>query len=271
MLKAAAAAGPRQIVLLAALPWEVRPFCRLLKARRRRDLGLPAWEFKLERIKGLAALTGMGAEAARQAARRVLTSFRPEVLLSVGFGGALSPELPPGALVLGASLWQYDPDAAMVSPVSAPAPPRPFTELLARLQEAGLPAFAASLVSTPGIVAKQGGGPGLRTLEHAVLDLETAALADLAASEGLAFLALRALTDAAAEEIPDFIVAAGGQVGALEALGWLAADPRRLRDLLHLWRRSRLAAARLAQAIRVLLPALVAAGPDLQNQPAQEG
>jgi hypothetical protein len=172
---------------------------------------------------------------------------------------------------LGASLWGYDPEAATVSPVPAPAPPRPLPELLALLQAAGLPAFAGSLVSTPGIVAKQGGGPGLSTLEHAVLDLETAALAEMAASQGLAFLALRALTDAAGEEIPDFIAAAGGQVGPRAALGWLAADPRRLRDLLHLWRRSRLAGARLARALLVLLPALGAAGPEFQEQPAQEG
>jgi hypothetical protein len=34
----------------------------------------------------------------------------------------------------------------------------------------------------------------------------------------------------------------------------LLADPRRLKDLLHLRRRSRLAAARLAEALMVLLP-----------------
>ena len=45
-------------------------------------------------------------------------------------------------------------------------------------------------------------------------------------------------------------------MGVLDALGWLAADPRRLEELVHLWRRSRLAAARLAAALMVLLPLL---------------
>ena len=67
-----------------------------------------------------------------------------------------------------------------------------------------------------------------------MLDLESAALAELARAEGLPFLGLRAITDAAAEEIPDFLAPARrepGPVGVLDALGWLAADPRRLPDL----------------------------------------
>jgi putative membrane protein len=37
-------------------------------------------------------------------------------------------------------------------------------------------------------------------------------------------------------------------------LGWLAKDPRRLKPMLHLWRRSNLGAGRLSQALQVLLP-----------------
>ncbi|MGA9754204.1 MAG: hypothetical protein WBV23_03590, partial [Desulfobaccales bacterium] len=48
-----------RILVMAALPLEVRPFLRRVKARARRDLGLPAWEF--EPGPGVAALSGMGA------------------------------------------------------------------------------------------------------------------------------------------------------------------------------------------------------------------
>ncbi len=96
-----------------------------------------------------------------------------------------------------------------------------------------------------------------------MLDLETVALAEIAATRGLPFLALRAITDVAGEEIPEFLIGTGepgATVGAGAALRWLAADVRRVKELLHLWRRSRGAARTLAVALTVLWPLLLAAG-----------
>jgi adenosylhomocysteine nucleosidase len=110
----------------------------------------------------------------------------------------------------------------------------------------------------------------LLDLPAPVLDLESAAVADVARAAALPFLGLRAITDTASEELPDFLVQTGSEPGPIrlrDALGWLAADPRRLQDLLHLWRRSRLAAARLAAALMVLLPLLE----DQEKFPAGEG
>ncbi len=256
------AAGPRRVLLLAALPQEVRPFLRRCHARRRRGLPWPAWEFTAGQVRGLLAVSGMGQQAAREAAARLVEQFKPHLLVSLGFGGALSPEFQPGDLVLGEFFGRYDPVTRVLEPMTtAPAPPRPLPELLRTLTAAGLAVFSGSIVSTPWIIHKARQGGGLRGLPRPVLDLETAAAAELARAEGLPFLGLRAVTDAAAEEIPDFLAPAGGEVGtvgALDALGWLAADPRRLKDLVHLWRRSRLAAARLAAGLMALLSCLPA-------------
>jgi len=268
MSPAATAARPCRLALLAALPLEVRPFLRHIQARPRRGLGFPAWEFAVGQKRGLAVLSGMGPEAALAAARRLLEQERPEILISLGFGGALTPELLPGALVLGASFWEYDPHGALLKPAPAPAPPRPLPELLGRLRKAGLPAFAGSLVTTPVIMPKAKVGEALSALTHPVLDLETAVLARVAAGEGLAFLGLRSITDGAGEEIPPFIVQADGKVDARAALAWLAGDPRRITVLFRLWRHSRLAADRLAQALAVWLPLLLGSGQELQDQPA---
>ncbi len=267
----APAARPCHVVLLAALIWEVRPFLRGRRARSRPGLGLPAWEFGTGPLRGLLALTGMDPAPVRDAARGLLSRVRPNLLISLGFAGALTPETPPGALILGASVWQYDPRRAYLGPIMSPAPPRPLHELLRALQERGLPAAAGSLVSTPVILDKQAHGAAFSTLERPVLDLETAILAGVAASEGLPFLGLRAITDGAGEEIPDFIAGAGGDVSARAALKWVAGDPRRIPALFRLWRRSELAAARLAQALATLLPLLAGSGQELQDQPAQEG
>ncbi len=256
----AGAAGPGRILLIAALPQEVRPFLRRCQARRRRGLPWPAWEFALAAVRGLVAASGMGQPAAREAASRLVAQFRPQLVVCLGFGGALSPELQPGDLVLGASFGWYDPEAQALEPLTpAPAPPRPLPELLRTLAAAGLRVSAGSLITTPWIIHKGRQGGGLAGLPCPVLDLESAGVAQLAQAAGLPFLGLRAITDAAAEELPDFLAPEGtepGTVGALDALGWLAANPRRLPDLFHLWRRSRLAGDHLAKGLIVLLPLL---------------
>ncbi|MEW6658894.1 MAG: hypothetical protein AB1424_09560 [Thermodesulfobacteriota bacterium] len=248
-----------RLALLAALSLEVRPFLRASRARSLPGGGLPAWEFEAGEGGGCLALTGMGEEAASQAARKIISLWQPEIIVSLGFGGALLPGLIPGQVVLGASFRRYDPETGSLEEVEAPAPPRPLGELAASLESAGLPAVSGSFVSTPGIIHKERQGERLRRLAQPVLDLETAALAAAAAAAGLPFLALRVITDTAAEEIPDFL-REGWEPGYgpsfKKALGWLAGDPRRLGPMLHLWRRSRLAARRLAAALEVLLPLL---------------
>jgi adenosylhomocysteine nucleosidase len=266
--------GPRagRILIMAALPSEVRPFLRRVRTRARRDLGLPAWELKPG--PGVVALSGMGAAAAHRAGESLVERCRPDLLVSLGFGGALAPGLAAGNLVLGETFWRYDPDTRELQAGPNPPPPRSLPLLEGALTQAGLPAVTGSLVTTSRILHKGRQGELPAGLAQPVLDLETSALAEVAAAHDLTFLSLRAITDEAGEEIPAFLHDAGLRkttVGLGTALRWLAADFRRLRDLLALWRRSRLAARTLALALAVLWPLLVATGGELQGQPAQEG
>jgi adenosylhomocysteine nucleosidase len=266
--------GPRacRILIMAALPSEVRPFLRRVRTRARRDLGLPAWEF--EPGPGVVALSGMGAAAARRAGESLVDRCRPDLLVSLGFGGALAPGLAAGNLVLGETFWHYNPDTRELQAGPHPPPPRSLPLLKRTLTQAGLPAVTGSLVTTTRILHKGRQGELPAGLPQPVLDLETSALAEVAAAHGLTFLSLRAITDVAGEEIPAFLHNAGIRettVGLGAALRWLAADCRRLQDLLSLWRRSRLAARTLALALAILWPLLVAAGGEREGQPAQEG
>ncbi|MCL4501244.1 MAG: hypothetical protein M1438_05235 [Deltaproteobacteria bacterium] len=252
--------GSAKILLLAALPLEVQHFLRLSRARRRRGLRWPAWEFLLGGERGVLALSGMGARAAREAAACLVGQFQPHLLVSLGFGGAVTPELPTGSLVLGEFFYSFDPTTQVLDSIPRLAGPRPLADLLRSLAAAGLEAFPGSLITTPYIINKAEQAGPLRSLTCPVLDLESAAVAAVARAEGLPCLGLRAITDTAAEEIPDFLPPGGeepGAVGLWNVLGWLAANPRRLKDLVHLWRCSRLAAARLAKALTVLLPLLL--------------
>jgi adenosylhomocysteine nucleosidase len=252
-----AGTGPFRFVLLAALPLEVRPFLRQYKARRLAEVGLPAWEFDTGEGRGALALTGMGKEYAEKGVKRVLDLWHPEILVSLGFSGAVRPGLAPGHLVLGESFWHYYPQTERLEEVEAPAPRYDLKELARRLDAAGLPIALGSCVTTAGIIHKGRDGEPLRRLAHPVLDLETAALATAAAATGTPFLALRVITDAAGEEIPDFLREGwkpGYGPSLATALGWLVRDLRRLEPMLHLWRRSRLGAQRLAAGLHVILP-----------------
>jgi adenosylhomocysteine nucleosidase len=202
----------------------------------------------------------MGAAAARRAGETLVGRLRPEVLVSVGFGGALTPGLAAGDLVLGETFWHYSPDTRELKAGPQPAPPRPLARLCGALQQAGLTTVTGSLVTTSRIIHKGRQGEPLAGLPRPVLDLETFTLAEVAASQGLAFLSLRAITDGPAEEIPEFLHTAGdpgANLGVGAALRWLAADFRRIRDLHFLWRRSRAAARRLAEALTVLCRFLI--------------
>ena len=204
----------------------------------------------------MAGLSGLGEKAAAQAAAIIFDHYQPQVFISLGFGGALTPELPPGALVLGESFWQYEPEAGSLQELAQPRSPVQLQDLAEKLQAEGLPAFRGSVITTPAIIHKAGQGSALLGLAHPVMDLETSPLAVAARERNLPFLSLRAVTDTAGEEIPDFIrqeAKAGKTPTAGTALAWLAADPRRLAALVRLWRRSRLAAQRLAQALAVVL------------------
>jgi adenosylhomocysteine nucleosidase len=261
-----------RILIMAALPLEVQPFLRRVRARARRDLGLPAWEW--EPGPGVVALSGMGEAAARRAGETLMDRCRPDLLVSLGFGGALTPGLAAGDLVLGETFWHYNPDTRELKAGSKPAPPRSLTLLRRALEEAGFTAVTGSLVTTTRIIHKGRQGELLAGLPQPVLDLETVALAEVAAAHDLAFLSLRVITDVAGEEIPGFLHNAGGQettVGVQAALRWLAADFQRVKDLFYLWRRSRGAARALARALTILWPLLLAAGGELEGQPTQEG
>ena len=243
---------PITVVFQAALLQEVQPFLRRVRATHLPGAGPPAWEFTRGPNMGAVVVSGMGEAATARSAAWVCQRYQPRDIISLGFGGAVTPELPPGAVVLGETYWRYDPATQTLDELPAPPWPNWSSAWVERLRASGLPVFQGSMVTTRGIVHKAGHAALLHHLPHPVLDLETSAAVLAAQVRSLPFLALRAITDVAGEEIPDFLKEAARQgqtPSGAAALAWLAADPRRLAVLLHLWGRSRLAARHLTQAL----------------------
>lgn len=243
------------IALIAALPQEAGPLLRRLRARRLRNFSFPAWEFRTTIIRGLVALGGMGAAAALAVAEELLPRYAPGALLSVGFAGALTPDLRVGDLVVGEAFYRL---GSAGGPERLPDPPafRAVAPLVASLRLAGLAAWAGACLEPPALLPKQVLRDPAAGLSCPVVDLESAPLAALAAARGLPFLALRAVSDLAHEEMPPFIAQAVAKSRAptlRDAARWLREDPRRLSVLLGLWRQSWRAARRLAKGVGVAL------------------
>lgn len=244
--------------LIAALARELTPW---LRGEHRRHLPghIPGWRVASAPGPVVALVSGMGPVAASRAADTLIGEHRAWGLVSLGFGGALAPGLPAGALVLSQTCWRFDPDSQTLTPQPMDQDPKLVVELLALLEQAGLAAFVGTLISTPVIIAKADHAAHLIHLSHPVLDLESAAVAAVARHRHVPFLGLRAVTDTAGEDIPAFLARhlnAYREPTATQVLGAILRKPRRLPRLGSLGGRARLASRVLAQALRLILPVL---------------
>jgi len=173
-------------------------------------------------------LSGMGAARAAAMAQRLLAGGA-DSLLSWGTCGALSVALNPGDLllpemVLDVAGARYAVDASWRS------------ALLARLPAA----VGGTLLSVPQALA----APAAKTAARArwmadAVDMESAAVAAVAARAGVPFVALRAVVDGASRRLPAAALAAVDSIGRprlLALLGGLARSPAELPALLALGR-----------------------------------
>jgi nucleoside phosphorylase len=178
---------------VCALREELGGLERLVRSRRRQagTRGAIEWaEIELASGPLLACVAGVGPERARAAATALAGAAELEGLLVVGVCGGLRPHLVPGELVHctravsvsgGAS---RDADAALRSAWSAVAP-----------------GFEGSFLTCDRPVLDSGERrrlcEGLERSDPAVVDMETAAVAEAASRAGLRWAALRAVTDRA--------------------------------------------------------------------------
>ena len=195
------AAARAAILVLAALPEELRGLRRLLRGAAR--VGAPGGEGARRRsgTRGrigarevVLAATGDGAGNAAAGARAWLAGGEFAGVMFVGVAGGLSPGLRPGTVVA----------AREVIDAGPPVPP-PDPEWLRRAErDAG--ALPASLVTSPEVLctarAKAEAYARLPAGSVATVDLESAAYARAAALRGVPWVALRAVADAAEEELP---------------------------------------------------------------------
>lgn len=244
--------GSARVAVVVALPAEAGPLRRRLRDRRPAELGgLRCEEGRLGGHEVVLAVTGDGAGAARRGLVRLLDAARPgeiEALVVVGVAGGLSDGLPVGSLVA----------AAEVRNGSGVVPVPDVAWLKRALGQPGVASgtvvSAAEIALDP--IAKRRLGAVLPAGGPAVVDLESATFARLAAGRGVPYLVVRAVSDTVDEALPvDFNRFRGEDGGVRQRRVALHALPRPAlwRPLRELGRRVELCAERLADVAEGLL------------------
>ncbi len=173
-------------------------------------------------------VSGAGRAAATRAAERLVAGHRPRLLVSAGFAGGLAPSLVRGSVVR--------PTRVVTATDAATA-----ADSLALLP-AGDAAFGQAapltIVTVDGIQATGGAKRALADRTGGQLvDMETHAVARVAAAAGLPCAALRVISDDAGQDLPPEVERLARPQPTLRRLGAaLAAIGRRPGAAVDLWR-----------------------------------
>ena len=195
---------------------------------------------------GLLRLSGLGSHNARRAAVELVDSG-VSALLSWGSAGGLDPVLTPGTLLLPKNVLNSEGRRFEVTPAWRAK----LHELMSRQFEIHTGSLVQSL--HPLTTAQQKQTLFARTGAVAV-DTESAAIAEVAASRGLPFVAVRAVVDPATRDLPLSALAAVDSSGRLlvkHLVRGLLRRPGDLPGILLLWSDMRLACSTLATVARL--------------------
>ncbi|MGI4860517.1 MAG: phosphorylase [Janthinobacterium lividum] len=216
------------------------------------------------RCAGVDVLHGVGEAAARALhARLESAGQRPHGIVSFGTAGALDPLYQPGDCLLARAVLEQISSSAPASAGQIPArglqrqpvDARWLERLAAALPEAASVDFAGS--ATPVVSATQKHLLHVRTGAAAV-DMESAALARVAAAHGVPFIVCRVIIDRASHTLPPAALAgmhADGSTRILPVIASLLRHPAQLPSLLRLARDAARARRAMTALMRLMPPA----------------
>ena len=229
---------PGPIGLPVALLDELKPIARRLGLRA----GLTGpWTGRFAERDVVAIVCGIGQHKAGRVATELVDEHGCRSLLSVGFGGGLDPALALADVRVIAEVLSGDARFASDAQALARWPEAPAVCLTVR-QAMATPAAKAAARAETGA--------------HMV-DMETAAVARVAAERGVPWIGIRAVSDPADTGLPGFIAdhfdPETGQLHLFRMFGYLIPRPGTWLELVRLASRSRRAANALAECTARLL------------------
>ncbi len=187
------------LAICAALQWEARPILRALgTVRREKSNQVRVWRSVNVQQPVLVFRTGMGWERAAASTRAVLSEFPVRALLNTGCAGGLAPGLSVAEVVVSTAA------VAATDPATVYSTDGTWTNrLYAAAARAGLPASRGTIVTSRGVLSTTADKRSAANAFGALaVDMEGAAIAEVAASRGVPFASARAVLDPVSMDIP---------------------------------------------------------------------
>lgn len=247
------------IGLVAAMPEETGPLLRRVgKSTRETIGGFDLYRFTIGGWNAAVIESGIGAERAAQATDLLIGAAAPDLILNIGFAGAILPGPAVGDIVVANRLLFFKERLFSEQPGLAADVTSEVISLLEKIcTGVDFRIHCGTFITTGEIVNKRrlAGLLPDRTTNPSV-EMETVAVARKAARAGIPLVAIRAISDGADEEL-DFSIedftGGGRNISAWRVLMTLARKPRIIPQLIRLARNSGRAGKNLAVALVALL------------------
>jgi adenosylhomocysteine nucleosidase len=206
--------GKRPVALILALELEARALVRHLAPSPVSSPDLSLWEGAIGGKPAVLVITGVGKVAAALATQFVCDTFEPRAVITVGLAGATDSDAPAGRLIIASGATQHDMDARPFAAARGTIPSLGMAMIPADLALSGklrqatedvadIPQSVRSGVVLTGDQVVTSREVRDRILsdfpDGACLDMETAAIAQVARQNGVPWAALRMISDAADE------------------------------------------------------------------------
>jgi adenosylhomocysteine nucleosidase len=244
------------IGIVVAMPEEVRPILRRFGKHRKEQAGqFPVFLFRLDGRSLILIQSGMGIKKAAAATEELIDYAKPRILISAGFAGGVRKGLDVGDVVLAGQAL------VLSEGVLSDAGTLENARLLAALADlfSGHPfrITGGTTVTTNSIVPKVTADQQIaREIVNPVLDMETSAVAETAARHGIPLVAIRAISDAAEEELLfslDEITDREQKIRIGKIMICIAKNPRILPQMIRLAKNTRLAGSNLTIVLERLV------------------
>ncbi len=244
------------ILVFAAMEPEVRAcFGGGAIGPSREIAGFPVWE-----ADGLAVCqTGLGRRS-HNAATSVMERFKAEVVLSIGTAGGLNLDVSAGQLIACSHVHHADMRGALEeTPVFSDE--RLVTLALEVARSAEIEANVGSAVTVDEVVWTSAEKADLHAwLRHDVVEMESYWIGEVASEAGLPYLALRVVTDQAADELVQTpAISADGTFDVAAFQAWIKDHPEYMPMFAEQAERSRRGLGSLTRFLSAFLPRLAGA------------
>lgn len=228
--------------IIAAMPEEAAPLVRLFSAKRLP--GRQTFSGTCGRYDIVIVRSGMGCRHAVDGVRRLLDVTHPKLIVSCGVAGAVTPGPATGDVVVGTTILRFSREA--IIPSLPPFIPEECEELL-----------KGTVITTERIEPKEKVAALIgSSVPHPVLDMETAAVVEAAAEAGVQTLAIRGISDEAAEELKfslDEFTDSELNLRISRVAGTVLRKPWIIPQLVRLARNTNLAAENVARGLQKIL------------------